>query len=92
MIELYTLDFSAVQGRQKLREQFYKNAHARDPRVVDMLVIKVKRQQADVKRLYCQALLLTPHVHIPPTGKIGVGGDDKPVEAKESCHEILQGV
>ena len=35
------LDISVQEGRQKLREQFTKNAHVRDPRVLDMLVIKV---------------------------------------------------
>ena len=41
-IELYLLDIPVQQARQKLREQFYKNAHVRDPRVIDMLVIKVQ--------------------------------------------------
>ena len=41
-IELYLLDISVQEGRQKLREQFYKNSHVRDPRVIDMLVIKVQ--------------------------------------------------
>ena len=41
-IELYLLDISVQEGRQKLREQFYKNSHIRDPRVIDMLVIKVQ--------------------------------------------------
>lgn len=35
------LDITVKQGRQKLREEFKKNAHVRDPRIVDMLVIKV---------------------------------------------------
>lgn len=29
------------QGRDKVREMFMKNAHVTDPRVIDMLVIKV---------------------------------------------------
>ena len=35
------LDFPAAHGRRKLREEFLKHAHVRDPRVIDMLVIKV---------------------------------------------------
>lgn len=41
-IKMYTLDITVKQGKQKLREEFYKNAHVRDPRVIDMLVIKVQ--------------------------------------------------
>ena len=38
---MYTLDISAKEGRQKLREQFYRNAHRNDPRIMDLLVMKV---------------------------------------------------
>ena len=38
---MYALDISAKEGRQKLREQFYRNAHRNDPRVMDLLVMKV---------------------------------------------------
>lgn len=41
-IKMYALDITIKQGRQKLREEFYKNTHVRDPRVIDMLVIKVR--------------------------------------------------
>ena len=40
-VETFSLDVTAKQGRRKLREEFYKNSHVRDPRVIDMLVIKV---------------------------------------------------
>ncbi len=40
-IESYSLDIPVQQGRLKLREVFIKNGHVRDPRVIDMLVIKV---------------------------------------------------
>lgn len=40
-VEIYALDMPVKRGREKLREQFYKNANARDPRVIDMLVMKV---------------------------------------------------
>ena len=40
-VEIYALDMPVKRGREKLREQFYKNANVRDPRVIDMLVVKV---------------------------------------------------
>ena len=40
-VEMYALDIPIKRGREKMREQFYKNANVRDPRVIDMLVMKV---------------------------------------------------
>lgn len=40
-LQMYSLDLSVKTGRKKLREEFQKNSHIRDPRVIDMLVIKV---------------------------------------------------
>ncbi len=40
-IESYSLDLPVSSGRKKLRELFMRNSHVRDPRVIDMLVIKV---------------------------------------------------
>lgn len=40
ILELYALDMPAQRLRLRLREEFYKNGHVRDPRVIDMLVIK----------------------------------------------------
>ena len=40
-VNLFQLDISVKEGRDKVREMFMKNAHVTDPRVVDLLVIKV---------------------------------------------------
>lgn len=42
VVHLYQLDITVKQGRNKVREMFMKNAHVKDPRVIDMLVIKVQ--------------------------------------------------
>lgn len=40
-VQDYQLDISVKQGRQKLKEIFRQNAHVKDVKVIDMLVIKV---------------------------------------------------
>ncbi len=35
------LDITKKEGRQKVREEFMKNAHIKDPRAVDLIVVKV---------------------------------------------------
>ena len=41
-VQMYSLDLPISTGRRKLRQEFQKNSHITDPRVVDMLVIKVR--------------------------------------------------
>ena len=40
-VQMYRLDISVAKGRRKVREEFLRHSHVRDPRVIDMLVIKV---------------------------------------------------
>ncbi|MGH0175380.1 UNVERIFIED_CONTAM: hypothetical protein FKN15_070284 [Acipenser sinensis] len=41
-VSVFQLDITVKQGRDKVREQFQKNRLVTDPRVIDMLVIKVR--------------------------------------------------
>ncbi|XP_072030029.1 NADH dehydrogenase [ubiquinone] 1 alpha subcomplex subunit 6-like [Amphiura filiformis] len=40
----FQLDISVKQGRDKVREMFEKNAHIKDLRTIDLLVIKGKQE------------------------------------------------
>ena len=42
MIETYALDMPVRMARHRLREEFVRNSHVRDPRVIDMLVVKAR--------------------------------------------------
>lgn len=56
---MFQLDISVKQGRDKIREMFMKNAHVTDPRVVDLLVIKVTDPFKE-RLIYGQATLNVP--------------------------------
>ena len=38
------LDITEKDCRQKLRDEFMKNAHIKDPRAVDLIVVKVRHK------------------------------------------------
>ena len=78
---MYNLDMSVGTGRQKVREEFQKNSHVRDPRVIDMLVIKV---------FYYSMHTPTLSLSLSSTaGENGAGGDFQHVQTKVTCYEIL---
>lgn len=57
LVHLYQLDITVKQGRNKVREMFMKNAHVRDPRVIDMLVIKVQTVTSDLLKLHSMRMI-----------------------------------
>ena len=40
-VNAYALDITVRQGRDKVKEEFKKNAHIKDIKSIDMMVIKV---------------------------------------------------
>jgi NADH dehydrogenase (ubiquinone) 1 alpha subcomplex subunit 6 len=47
-VSVFALDVSIKQARQKLREEFLKNKDVKDPRAIDLLVVKVCVSSGDL--------------------------------------------
>ena len=55
-IHNYQLDITNKQGWEKLKSEFAKNAQVKDPRLIDLLVVKVCMQ-------YCKLSYSTSKYH-----------------------------
>ncbi|CAH3017709.1 unnamed protein product [Porites evermanni] len=53
-IQAYALEITSKIGRAKVREEFMRNAHVRDIRVIDMLVIKGKMELEETHNMWKQ--------------------------------------
>ncbi|XP_070580034.1 NADH dehydrogenase [ubiquinone] 1 alpha subcomplex subunit 6-like [Ptychodera flava] len=50
----YQLNISVKKGREKVKEQFVRNAHVQDIRAIDMLVIKGKMDLEETHKIWKQ--------------------------------------
>ncbi|XP_031571698.1 NADH dehydrogenase [ubiquinone] 1 alpha subcomplex subunit 6-like [Actinia tenebrosa] len=53
-VQAFALDITVKSGRKKVREEFMKNAHVRDLRVIDMLIIKGKMELEETHNIWKQ--------------------------------------
>uniref|UniRef100_G3MSX3 NADH dehydrogenase [ubiquinone] 1 alpha subcomplex subunit 6 n=1 Tax=Amblyomma maculatum TaxID=34609 RepID=G3MSX3_AMBMU len=53
-VKIYDIPVSAEQARAKLREEYLKNKHVRDIRVIDLLVIKGQMELVETLSIFKQ--------------------------------------
>ncbi|XP_019641607.1 PREDICTED: NADH dehydrogenase [ubiquinone] 1 alpha subcomplex subunit 6-like [Branchiostoma belcheri] len=53
-VHAYQLDISVKAGREKVRELFMQNAHVKDPRVIDLLVVKGRQDLEETIQIWKQ--------------------------------------
>ncbi|CAB3998656.1 NADH dehydrogenase [ubiquinone] 1 alpha subcomplex subunit 6 [Paramuricea clavata] len=53
-VNAYALDITVRQGREKVKEEFRKNAHFRDIKSIDMMVIKGRLELEETHKIWKQ--------------------------------------